>query len=142
MQSKPLGAFFQSDNGLAHLAEHAARLVRLQGMFEEMAPEAMRRSCRIANLKAGVLVVFAANGAAAVKLKQLSPRFIDEFLKRGVDLTGIEVRSQVTTWQAPARAGSPRELSETARETLGALEAALPQPSPVREALRRLRRCR
>ena len=140
MQSKPLGAFFQSNDALAHLQEHASRLIRLQRAYEEFVPAPLARSSWIANLKAGVVVIHAANGAVAAKLNQLSPRFVDEFLKRGVDLTGIEVRLQVTRFRPTAPVPRPRPVTPAARQALARLESKLPADSPLRRILAGFRR--
>lgn len=132
MQPKPLGAFFQSNDALAHLQEHASRLIRLQRAYEEFAPAHLARSSWIANPKAGVIVIHAVNGAVATKLNQLTPRFIDEFLKRGVDLTGIEVRLQVTPLPTAPAQCVPRALSAGARQALARLEDSLPPGSALR----------
>jgi hypothetical protein len=132
MQPKPLGAFFQSNDALAHLQEHASRLIRLQRAYEEFAPAQLARSSWVANFKAGVIVVHAVNGAVATKLNQLTPRFIDEFLNRGVDLTGIEVRLQVTPLHTAAAQYAPRALSAGARQALARLEDTLPAGSALR----------
>lgn len=135
MQSKPLGAFFQSNDALAHLQEHASRLLRLQHAYDEFAPAHLARSSWIANLKAGVVVIHAANGAVAAKLNQLTPRFVDEFLKRGVDLTGIEVRLQVTPFRPAPSVSQPRPITAKARQALARLESNLPADSPLRRIL-------
>lgn len=135
MQSKPLGAFFQSNDALAHLQEHASRLLRLQHAYEEFAPAHLARSSWIANLKAGVVVIHAANGAVAAKLNQLTPRFVDEFSMRGVDLTGIEVRLQVAQFRPAAENRQPRPVSAGARKALARLETSLPPDSPLRRIL-------
>lgn len=140
MQSKPLAEFIQSNDALAHLEAHASRLLRLQRAYEDIAPAQLARSSRIANLKAGALVIHAANGAVAAKLNQLVPRFIDEFLKRGVELTGIEVRLQVAALQQTIPAGQPRPLSAGARAALAHLEDELPEGSPLRLILASVRR--
>ena len=140
MQSKPLGAFFQSNDTLAHLHEHASRLLRLQRAYEEFAPAHLARSSWIANLKAGVVVIHAANGAVAAKLNQLTPRFVDEFLNRGVDLTGIEVRLQVTPLRPASPIHEPRPVTVGARQALARLESNLPADSPLRRILAGFRR--
>ena len=140
MQSKPLGAFFQSNDALAHLQEHASRLLRLQRAYEDFAPAHLARSSWIANLKAGVVVIHAVNGAVAAKLSQLTPRFIDEFLNRGVDLTGIEVRLQVTRFRPTAPVPRPRPVAPAARQALARLESKRPADSPLRRILAGFRR--
>ncbi|MBL8493830.1 MAG: DUF721 domain-containing protein [Rhodocyclaceae bacterium] len=139
MQSNRLDAFIQSNDTLAHLQQHASRLLKLQRIYEEIAPAHLAQSSWIANLKVGVLVIHAFNGAVAAKLNQLKPRFVDDFLKRGVDLTGIEVRLQVAGFRP---AGPPREVRpvpDTAKRALANLESNLPEGSPLRDVLARFR---
>lgn len=140
MQSKPLSEFIQSSETLAHLQAHASRLLRLQRAYEEIAPPQLARSSRIANFKAGVVLIHAANGAAAAKLNQLIPRFVDAFVNEGFDLTGIEVRLQVSALQQNAPTRRPRPVTARSREALGRLADTLPEDSPLRGALAGFRR--
>lgn len=139
MQSKLLGAFIQSNDTLAQLQQHASRLLRLQRIYEEIAPAHLARSSWIANLKAGVVVIHAANGAVASKINQLSPRLVDEFRKRAVDLTGLEVRPQAGGFRPAPPARQIRPLPAGAKQALANLGSSLPADSPLRDALMRFR---
>jgi len=139
MQSNRLDAFIQSNDTLAHLQQHASRLLKLQRIYEEIAPAHLAQSSWIANLKAGVLVIHAFNGAVAAKLNQLTPRFVDDFLKRGVDLTGIEVRLQVAGFRPVVAPRTLRPVPKSAKQALANLGTNLPEGSPLRDVLARFR---
>lgn len=140
VRTKPLNEFLQSADALARLQAHALQLLRLQRIFEELAPAQLIASSRIANCRTGILIIHTNNGAVANKLRQLTPRFIDGFFSRGVDLTGIEVRLQVSSDDDPVPVPSSREISPASREALEKLGQDLPVDSPVRAALVRLGR--
>jgi hypothetical protein len=140
VRTKPLNEFLQSADALARLQAHALQLLRLQRIFEELAPAQLSASSRIANYRTGILIIHTNNGAVANKLRQLTPRFIDGFFSIGVDLTGIEVRLQVSADEDPAPVPASREISAASREALEKLGQDLPVDSPVRAALARLGR--
>lgn len=137
MKARSLDAYLQTADELAPLAAHAARLVRLQRIFEQIAPEPLARTSQVANYKQGVVVIHAANGAVAAKLRQLLPSFRDKFHISGAEVTEIQVKVQVSP---PAPKPAPtlhRELTPAARQSLERLADGL-EDSPLKTALERM----
>ena len=139
MADKSLDNYLKSAQELVRIAPQAERLARLQRAYAEIAPAYLVRGSLVANVKAGKLVIHAANGAFAAKLKQLSPRLAEEFRRRGFQVTEVEVRVQVTASNDIRLTAPPRApLSEETKRRLMDLAGVLPEDSPVRCALIRL----
>lgn len=139
MSARSLEDHLMTAEGTLRFAAHARQLQRLQRAFESALTPALRPHARIANLRQGKLVIHAANGAVAAKLRQIVPRFVDLLQLEAAKLTEIEVRVQASAG-APAKrqpirpplpqAGSQRQLEE--------LEHSLPTDSALKGPLRRL----
>ena len=69
MRPRSLDDCLKAEGGLARLTDHAARLLRLQRIFESAVPRPLVRGARVVNLKLGRLVIYADNGAIAAKLR-------------------------------------------------------------------------
>jgi len=72
----------------------ARRLIELRRILATVLPGSLARRSSIANIKQGKLVVFAASGAVAAKLRLLSPALLEQLSKRGIEVTVLEVRVQ------------------------------------------------
>jgi len=72
----------------------ARRLIELRRILATILPESLARWSSIANVKQGRVIIFAANGAVAAKLRLLSPTLLEQLSKRGTEVTGLEVRVQ------------------------------------------------
>lgn len=139
MQARSLEDCLKADGGLARLAGHAARLLRLQRVFESAVPRPMARSARVANLKLGKLIIHADNGGVAAKLRQITPTLVDVFHNEAVEVTGIEVKVQPRHDKRAESAGiSHGPLGDHAKQGLTSLAERLPADSPLRDALQRL----
>ena len=57
-------------------------------------PQALADSCSVANYKQGKVVIYAINGAVAAKLNLLRPALQQHLAKRGVEITGMDIRVQ------------------------------------------------
>jgi hypothetical protein len=91
MHPKNPCAFLNQPDGIAPLMPQARRLIELRKILAAMLPESLTRSCSIANYKQGKVVIFAANGATAAKLKLMLPTLSEQLSKRGIEVTGLEV---------------------------------------------------
>ncbi len=139
MQARSLEDCLKADGGLSRLTGHAARLLRLQRVFESAVPRPLARNSRVANLKLGKLVIHADNGAVASKLRQIAPTLINVFINEAAEVTGIEVKVQPhhdSNAHAPDVTHDP--LGEHAKQGLTSLAERLPADSPLRGALQRL----
>jgi hypothetical protein len=114
------------------------RLVALQDILTEVLPDSLAASTMVALSAADELVLFADNGAAAAKLKQLAPRILIFFRQRGHEVTAIRVQVQVRIRHNPL----PQKqisLSPIARQAISELSATL-EASPLKSALEQLGR--
>jgi hypothetical protein len=139
MAARSLDAYLNSADGLARLSAHAGRLVKLQRVFEEIAPSFLAASSRVANFKLGKVVIHADSGAVAAKLRQMLPSLIDEFCLKGAEVTEIQVKVQPThAAMQHKKPGQAPVVGASAKAGLDRLAAELPEDSPLKEALGRL----
>lgn len=138
MQARTLDDCLNADEAMAHLAAHAGHLQKLQRRFETAVPAALAHSCRVANIKLGVVFIHAENGAVATKLRQISPSLCEVFRTNGVEVTEIQIKVQPL--DAAAQQFLPPKaavLDDASRTSITRLSASLPD-GPLREALGRL----
>lgn len=139
MQARSIETCLDADGHIARLTAHAGRLLKLQRIFEQATPAALRHQGRVANLRLGKVIIHAANGAVAAKLKQLAPRLLDLFLIEVPQATEVQVKVQpgVPDSAAPRKV-APAHISDHGKESLTSLANRLPEESPLRSALGRL----
>jgi hypothetical protein len=116
MHPKNPCAFLNQPDGIAPLMPQARRLIELRKILAAMLPESLARSCSIANYKQGKVVIFAANGATAAKLKLMLPTLSEQLSQRGIEVTGLEVCVQPLSSGAQVVEKSAKISQET---TLG-----------------------
>jgi len=134
MHSKNLHAYLGSAAGIAALLPQAERLIELRRIYSELLPQQLLRSSSIVNYKHEKVVIFAENNAIAAKLKLLSPRLVDDFSKRGMEVTGIRVEVQPRQKPLNALTLKHAKLSAAGAESLEDLAKRLPD-SRLRQAL-------
>jgi hypothetical protein len=133
-----LNAFLASNQELRQLSSKAEQISALQRHYEILAPLSLQRSSRILLLRQQVVVIAADNGAVAAKLRQMTTELISLFQARGCEVTGIQIKVQVTA-PPPAVSYEPRKLGKAAQDALNKLDESLAD-SPLKTALRRLGR--
>lgn len=126
MHSKNLRAYLDSAAGIAALLPQAERVIELRRIYSEIVPQQLLRSSSIVNYKQGNVVIFAENNAIAAKIKLLSPRLVDDFSKRAVQVTGIRVEVQPRQEVLKALTPKHAKLSAIGAESLEALAKRLP----------------
>jgi hypothetical protein len=134
MHSKNLHAYLDSAASIAALLPQAERLIVLRRIYSKLLPQQLLRSSAIVNYKNENVVIFAENSAIAAKLKLLSPRLVDDFSKRGVEVTGIRVEVQPRQKPLNALTAKRAKLSAAGAESLQALANRLPD-SKLRQAV-------
>ena len=91
-------AYVPRDENLAPLAERASQLIEMRKLFRESIPESLWAACEVANLRRSgsqdTLMILTANSAIAAKLKQLCPRLLFLFQKRGWQVNAIKITVQ------------------------------------------------
>ncbi len=88
------GAYAVRDETLGPLAERATGLIAMRKIFREAVPAGLADACEVANLRSDTLVILADTSACAAKLKQLGPRLITLFQKRGWQVNAIKISVQ------------------------------------------------
>lgn len=126
--------FLDSADGAGGVLAHARRLLRLAHLYQEIAPAHLCQASRLVNYKSGIVVIHAANGATAAKLRQMTATLADGFSRRGVECSGVLVKVQAPESHAPARPPEQKPLSGQTFRTLGDLRDALPD-SELRQAV-------
>jgi hypothetical protein len=134
--SQRLKSYFGASPELRQLSSKAGQLLALQRHYEQIAPASLMRYSRVLQLEQQILILAANNGAIAAKLRQLAPELIKMLQNKGYEVTGIQVRVQVTL-PAAEYTPAPPTLSATGRKRLVDLAADLPD-SPLKSALQRL----
>ncbi len=108
----------------------------LQRHYESIAPPALARSSQVLRLYQQTLFIAANNGAVAAKLRQMAAELISRFQARGCEVTGIQIKVQVSSPPRPVPPHS-RQLGKAAKDALNELDEQLTD-SPLKSALRRL----
>jgi len=138
MPSQNLGAFLTQVNGIASLIPQAKRVLELRKILAAVLPESLSRSCSIASVKHGKIVIFAANSAVAAKLKLMRPVLSEQLTQRGVEVTGIEVEVQLPG-PIPKVIEKSAKISQGAAQSLTRLSTQLPD-SELKNVLTKLAR--
>jgi hypothetical protein len=142
MPARKVSEILGADSALGKLAAASRRVEQLQRIYLEAVPTALSRTSRIGWVRGGVVSVIASNGAAAAKLRQMTPRILEGFRRHGIEFNSMRIEVQVDAdARQAAFGGGLKRLSPRASS---ALEEALRTvaPSPLRDALQRLARHR
>ena len=128
MRARHLEDCLSKNEAMARLAAHAGHLQKLQQLFEKVVPATLARSCRVANYKAGAAIIHAENGAAATKLRQISPSLAEAFRSEGKQVTEIRIKVQPLN-AAPQQKQRPQAalLGAAGRASIARLNTALPE---------------
>jgi hypothetical protein len=118
MHMKNPCVFLDQADSVSALMPQTRRLIELREILSSLLPEPLARRCSVANFKQGRVVIFAANGAVAAKLKLMLPALLEQISGRASQVTGLEV-----VVQAPE---SEHQLTEKSAKmsSIGALELA------------------
>jgi hypothetical protein len=122
MRSQNLRNYLEA--GIQSLMPQAQRLLELRRILAGTLPPNLQRSCTIANYMQGKVVIFAENSAVAAKLKLMLPDLRDHFVKRAIEVTGIDI--QVQPKEPVQTVEKSAELSDGALNSLSQLETQLP----------------
>lgn len=141
MPARKISEILHADAALGKISAGSHRVEQLQRIYLEAVPAALARASRVGWSRADVVSIVASNGAAAAKLRQMTPRILDGFKRHGLQFNSMRIEVQVEPG-APVRA-APRakKLPDAAVQTIEQTLATLP-PSPLRAALARLARRR
>lgn len=129
----------QSEAHVARLTAHAERLLQLQRQLEVALPRQLTKVVRVANYRLGKVVLLAANGAVAAKVRQILPGLVEKYRQNGAEVNEIEIKvqpAQPMKVRAPDEA--PAIIGDKAKQGLTNLAQKLPLDAPLRIALERL----
>ena len=138
MPETRVGSLLNSLPELQALNRELKQLAVLQSALAEILPDDLSTSTRVSVMKAGSVTLSANNGAAAAKLKQLTPRILDALRKHVHEINGIRVEVQLRTGDNPLPE-KQISMSSGASEAIESLSKQL-DTSPLKVALDRLSR--
>lgn len=128
--------FFKSSQELRQFTGKILQLRKIQALYERVAPPSLLKSSHVMQLEQGILSLAADNPAVAAKLRQLAPVLQEQLLLQGGEVTGIQVKVQVTN-PAPTPAKHQAHLGLKGKQELAHLIDTLAD-SPLKTALQRL----
>ena len=144
---KPIHALIRENDVIAPIHDRLQRVSRLQHSFADALPPGLSNSCRVAAVEGSTLIIAAANGAVAAKLKQMLPRLLEmlekfrQNKKQEQEVTVISVLVQPDYFrpEPEPKTGPPREPMPTAMLT--ELAESL-EDSPLKKTMEGLRKKR
>jgi len=131
-----LNSFIASSQELRQISGKVQELRSFQLQYEKIAPPSLLRASSVLHIEHNVLTLAANNGAVATKLRQMTPELVRQLQLHGCEVTGIQVRVQVTL-PPVSQATSPSFLSSEGKKHLTDLATSLAD-SPLKSALQRL----
>jgi hypothetical protein len=132
-------SLLESEANVARLTAHAGRLLDLQRQLEVALPKQLAKVARVANYRLGKVVIHAANGAVAVKVRQIVPGLVESYRQNGAEVNEIDVKVQPIQTIKPVRVDTkPTVLGEKTKQGLTNFARSLPDDAPLRRALERL----
>ena len=123
------------DPAAMQIMAHASAVLKAGQIYQRIAPPGLARVSRVANLKAGLIIIHADHGAAANKLKQQTHYLMGEFLKKGLECNGIEIRVQPCGIEEAETVATQKPLSEQALANLDETAKKMRSGSPLKEKL-------
>jgi len=131
---KPLENYLEAANGAGNVLAHARLLIKLTNLYQTIVPTHLGQASTLANYKSGIIVIHAASGAVASKLRQLAPTLADGFSRKGIECSGVQVKVQAPKTGTQSSTSTPKPLSPAASGELENLRDALPE-GDLRQAL-------
>ena len=128
-----------TEPSLAALRERLENIARLQRLCRQWLPRALAGSVSVGEPVGNELRLFADNGAAAAKLRHLTPELLAVLSREGWQFTVFRVAVQVRTTAGLRRKNEPKQIDEIGRVSLTRLADGLGD-TPLKEAVQRLLR--
>lgn len=146
--AKPLNDWLAKAGPVSSLMRTARELATLESEVLSLLPPGLRAGIAVAGVKDDsrgpqreqTLLLLAAHGAAAARVRQVVPTLLSRLQQRGSQITAIRVRVQPEVgrgdWDTgpDPRPRPSRQMPATGLASLGELARSLPD-SPLREAL-------
>jgi hypothetical protein len=137
MPALKINRFFSAEGDFQPVFEKVREIEALSKLLEGFLPPELAPLVRVANFKEGKLVILAANGAAAAKLRLLSESIGAYITKQRSQVNSVSVRVQPGSDEPAETAPKQAHLTAAALQELVALYARLPE-SAFRKALKTL----
>jgi len=134
--SQRLNSFFTSTLELRLLSGKVQQLRALELHYAKIVPPSLLRASQVIRMEKQILTLAANNSAIAAKLRQMTPELVKQLQLLGCEVTGIQVRVQVTL-PPDSRIAGPVTLSPQGFSQLTNLALSL-SDSPLKNALQRL----
>jgi len=133
VNSLVIGSVLRSLRELEATLVRVKRLAALQRVYASAVPADLADRSRVVLDRPGAVVVVADTSAIAHKLRQLTPRIVQEIVKFAPEVTSIQVEVQVTL-RSDLHARTRPAIGPRGLASLRELCEVLPE-SPLREAL-------
>lgn len=130
--------YLADDKAAGSVMSHASLLLRLNTVFQQSLPSPLGKAARVANVKAGTIVILAENGAVAVKIRQMTQRLESTFVAAGVQCNSVEVKVQPAKTLSESMGSTLKPISEQSRASLGSFANSLPDEDHLRKAIETL----
>ena len=137
MHTPRIDQFLAAETDLQPVLAKARDTDALSKLCSEILPPELARLTRVANYRDGKLVILAANGPAAAKLKLLSGGLCKTLSRAGRQVNSVSVRVQPTASSAPESLAKQAKMTAAGLSELTGLYARL-RDSPTRKALKTL----
>lgn len=142
-KTTPLRTVFGTHETLSRLQDHAARLIRLQRIVDQVMPRNLRGLAAVANLQDGVLTLHVPGPALAQRLTLIQESLLNDLHAQGEAVTALKVRVRAIQSAPPDTSvcSEPRIIGEDAVQALRALQdklAEADEQSPLSQALGRI----
>ncbi|MBY4897448.1 DciA family protein [Cupriavidus sp. AU9028] len=148
--ARPLNDWLAKAGPVSSLMQTARELASLEAEVMALLPPAMRAGVAVAGVRQdarspgqpNTLVLLAAHGAAAARVRQIVPSLLARLQQRGARIDAVRVRVQPDParggWEVEPAPRKPRAPTPAiAVDSMAALEQSLPD-SPLRDAVRAL----
>ncbi len=137
MPALKLNRFLSADGEFQPVIEKAREIEALTKLLHGFLPPELAPLARVANYKEGTLVILAANGPAAAKLKLLSESLAGYISKQRSQVNSVSVRVQPGGPEVAEPHPKQAHLTDNALQELASLYIRL-SDSPFRKALKSL----
>jgi hypothetical protein len=131
-----INSFITFNQELRQISGKVRQLLALQLHYEKVVPPSLLRSSRVLHVEEKNLTIAANNSAVAAKLRQMEPDLVRQLQLHGCEVTGIQVRVQVTL-PPSVNIVKNKTMSTSGKQQLSKLAGTLPD-SPLKSALQRL----
>lgn len=137
MSVRSLTTFIQAEPALKPLLRRLSELSYVQRLYSQAVSPSLAKLGQVGSFRDGTLIVYAENGAAAAKLKQMLPQITQKISQQLHQLIEIRVNVRVDALAQKSESNHRhnRQMSLTAFESLRKLADDLP-PSPLKEEVK------